>query len=48
MALLAVPDHLAQAARTAGELAAATAAAPGPLARLLATSPWHATEFTRT
>ena len=36
MALLGVPDQLADTARTAEELAAATGAAPGPLARLLA------------
>jgi len=36
MALLGVPDQLGDTARTAEDLAAATGAAPGPLARLLA------------
>src|SRR5215831_15514492 len=36
MALLGVPDQLGETARTAQELASATSAAPGPLARLLA------------
>jgi SAM-dependent methyltransferase len=36
MALLGVPDQLGETARTAQELASATGAAPGPLARLLA------------
>jgi SAM-dependent methyltransferase len=36
LALLGVPDHLGETARTAAELASATGAAPGPLARLLA------------
>jgi len=36
MALLGVPDQLGETARTAEELASATGAAPGPLARLLA------------
>ena len=36
MALLGVADHLGDTARTADELASATGAAPGPLARLLA------------
>ena len=34
MALLGVPDQLGETARTAQELASATGAAPGPLARL--------------
>jgi hypothetical protein len=38
MALLGVPDQLGETARTAEELASATGAAPGPLARLLATA----------
>jgi SAM-dependent methyltransferase len=36
LALLAVPDHLGETARTAADLAAATGTASGPLGRLLA------------
>jgi C-methyltransferase len=36
LALLAVPDHLGETARTAADLASATGAASGPLGRLLA------------
>src|SRR5260370_17341728 len=36
LALLAIPDHLGETARTAADLASATGAAPGPLGRLLA------------
>src|SRR5260370_26084066 len=36
LALVAIPDHLGETARTAADLASATGAAPGPLGRLLA------------